>query len=558
MYQVGTQAGNVHPPLSQGVGFATVLTGGNADDYAVKYGMLRKQARDKALADRAAARNSALAKMTSAVPDFFYAHQKEIGSAVDDMMAKGQAAMRAGAIDPYSSTDPASIEFQKAAAQVAEMGKFSAQIKDQYKAFQQDIQAKGPDYFDPNTLTQSQSYFFDRTLGDHMANPTTAPLVQQRKPLQNSIELASGWAGKLSTGAPKDGAVDPKTARETIRAAFRDPESGPNVLLTFSTALKGYSDDERAALENEALQNGLSAPEMYALKTTQAFLKSPAPYSVNDALANGDKLFEPSTKEWHGAESFSKGVDQGASLKSANSVARGILHDDPRALSSFAALYKLKQDPAQTEAEFFDDVQHAMAQDLYARAKKVRESGVTSEGQGKKDLELSTDRWLQDMKSGKRELAQEAAGVLSGVKLYGNLFVEKAQTIGFNEAEWPEGLDFDMKPGEMDKAKILRLKLKTPMGVQLDKDEVQGLMGAEGPGKVEVMQKQGETEVYINLDKLEPTDQLLRTLYQSGHKQTGVLYKGPGWTSQTQLQEILKPQGKPAPKTAPAKPVFQF
>ena len=99
-----------------------------------------------------------------------------------------------------------------------------------------------------------------------MDNPTTAPTVQQRKPLQNSIELAAGWAGKLQSGAAKGGAVDPNTAREVVRSAFRDPESGQGIMSTFSLALKGYTEEERAALEAEALQNGLSAPEMYALK----------------------------------------------------------------------------------------------------------------------------------------------------------------------------------------------------------------------------------------------------------------------------------------------------
>lgn len=560
MYQVGTNIGNVHPPLRQGEGFATVVKDDKTDDYAVKYAQLRKAAKDKDLADRAAKRNDALKKLQAATPDFFYAHQKEVGAAYDDMMAKGLAAMKAGSNDPFNGTSDADIEFQKAAAKVGQMSKFSTQIRDQYKAFQQDIQAKGPDFFDPTTITQSQDYFFGKSLADHMESPTTAPTVQQRKPLQNSIELASGWAGKLQAGTQKDGTVDPNTAREVIRTAFRDPESGKGIMSTFSMALKGYTEEERAALEAEALQNGLSAPEMYALKTTQAFLKSPAPYSVNDALKVGDQLFTPTTTEWRGSESFSKRTDAAKSLQSATSVARGILHDDPRALQAFASLYKLKHDPNETEAEFFNEVQSALAQDLYARAPKDRMAGQTSEGKGNKDLELSTERWLQDMKSGRREFAQEAAGVLSGMKFYGNLFVEKAETIPGAAIEWPDEIVSNLAPGEREKADWLRLRLKTPVGTQISKEEVVGQMGQEMADKIEVIEKQGESEVFINLDKLEPTDQFLRTLYQSSHKQTGTLYKGPGWTSKGKIQDLLKPASPSAPNKSKndQAPIYQF
>lgn len=560
MYQVGTNIGNVHPPLRQGEGLATVVKDDKTDDYAVKYAQLRRAAKDKDLADRTAKRTEALKKMQTATPDFFYAHQKEVGAAYDDMMAKGLAALKSGSNDPFNGTSDADIEFQKAAAKVGQMSKFSTQIRDQYKAFQQDIQAKGPDFFDPGTITQSQDYFFGKSLADHMDNPTTAPTVQQRKPLQNSIELAAGWAGKLQSGAAKGGAVDPNTAREVVRSAFRDPESGQGIMSTFSLALKGYTEEERAALEAEALQNGLSAPEMYALKTTQAFLKSPEAYSVNDALKAGDQLFTPTTTEWRGSESFSKRVDPAKSLQSANSVARGILHDDPRALQAFASLYKLKHDPSETEAEFFQEVQAALAQDLYTRAPKDKMAGQSSEGKGNKDLELSTERWLQDMKSGKREFAQEAAGVLSGMKFYGNLFVEKAETIPGSAIEWPDEIVSNLAPGERERADYLRLRLKTPVGTQISKQEVVNQMGQEMEDKIEVIEKQGESEVFINLDKLEPTDQFLRTLYQTSHKQSGVLYKGPGWTSKGKIQDLLKPASPSAPNKSKndQAPIYQF
>ncbi len=71
MYQVGTNIGNVHPPLRQGEGFATVVKDDKTDDYAVKYAQLRKAAKDKDLADRAAKRSDALKKLQAATPDFF-------------------------------------------------------------------------------------------------------------------------------------------------------------------------------------------------------------------------------------------------------------------------------------------------------------------------------------------------------------------------------------------------------------------------------------------------------------------------------------------------------
>ena len=95
-------------------------------------------------------------------------------------------------------------------------------------------------------------------------------------------------------------------------------------------------------------------------------------------------------------------------------------------------------------------MQAALAQDLYTRAPKDKMAGQSSEGKGNKDLELSTERWLQDMKSGKREFAQEAAGVLSGMKFYGNLFVEKAETIPGSAIEWPDEIVSNPAPGNVN------------------------------------------------------------------------------------------------------------
>lgn len=531
--------------LRQGEGLATTLGPQTSDDYAIRYAEARRAAKEQQIAARAAKRNAALQKMMTQVPDFFYRHKQEIDQAWKKVFDLGVEAMNSGVVDPYEGTDEKSIAFQRAANDLKIRATVSTQIKDQYKAMQQDVQAKGADFFNPQDLIDGEGYF-SRSLQDHLDNPTGVPLVRQRKPMQSSIQIASGLAAELNKGIKVGDTVDPNVARETIRTAFRDPVNGRDIATTFTGALENLTDDERAKLENEARQNGLSVPEMYAYQTMNAFLKRPGAYSINNALAEGDKLFKPSTTAYRGKETYGKSVDKRTSMASAMSVARGILLDDPRALGEFAAAYKLKQDPSETEEEFFGEVQRSLATDLYNRSAKDRESGVIAEGQSAKELEVSTDKWLQDLKSGKRQLAQEAAGVLQGGTYYGNMYISKAQTLPASEIQWTgEAPPFDLSVGDMENANILRLDLRTPVGTSITRDQF-----SDDPSAVEIVEKQGSAEVYINLSKLEPNDQMLRTLYQSAHKKTGTVYKGPGYTPENMtIEEILTIGKNPPTKT---------
>ena len=577
MYQVGTRVGDIHQPLRQGEGKATVLGPQTSDDYFVRYAMARRSAREKAIDDRNAKRTAALGKMMTAQPDFFYAHRKEVSDAYNTALSLGAEAMKAGANDPWNSTDEKSTAFQKAMAQAQEMGKFSTQIRDQYKAFQQDIQAKGPDYFDPNTITNSEGYFFGKSLADHMANPQTAPLVMQRKPLQNAIDISSSLAGKLSAGAAKDGVVDENVGKEIVRTAFRDPETGAATMKTYTMALANYPEAERMQLENEARDAGLSAPEMYAWKTTQAFLKSKSPYSVQESLAAGDKLFEPSTKEWRGAETFSVKPDQAKSLQSAMSIARGILNDDPRSIGAFSAYYRVKQDPAETETEFLDELARKMGEDLYTRAKKTFQSGETAGGGKNAAADARANDWLQTMLSQDPYYMGQAASALQGIKYIGNLDVNQANVI-------PDlaGNSVDPATGTLVQPYVLNLQLKTPLSVKIGSQqeaqqyilgEIQKETGTtldpasisvdaltqegapiEGATSTDVAQGAGGYNVYI---KVAPDNaQLLETLYRRADK-SGNIWKGrknlpkPN-EFQPPVQSINKKQaGK-------VTPVFQF
>lgn len=549
MYQaLGSNIGNVHPPLSQGVGLATVLTNGTTDQYLNRYTELMAAERKRKLEERAAERNAALKKMQDINPDFFYAHNKEISAAHEDAMRLGVQALKSGVNDPWTATDGQSVAFQKAMAKLQEMSHVSTQIKDQYKAWQQDVQAKGADYFDPKTIAENNKFFFGASLQDHMQNPTATPLLTQRQPLQNSIEFASGIAGKLSNG--KDGTpVDVAKVNDVIRAAFRDPETGAKTMETFSRALAGYSDSERKQVEAAGLQYGLSAPEMLAVQYTQKFLASPKPYSVQDALHQGDSALTVSYTEGGDTNQSYRVPNKKTTMAAATSIARGILHDDPRALSSFANMYGLKHDPNESEEEYFTEVQRALATDLYNREAKNREYRKTERGQDRKELEVSTDRWLSDLKSGKMELAQEAANVLQNSKYYGNLYIASARVAPSLQDVWDEawvGKPFGNNAAAAGQsAGAMVLDIKTPMSAKpIKDDDVYDMMGEKkDSGKIDVQQTQGGFKVVINLDKLEPNDQLLRTIYQKAHKETGTLYQGPGYVPNQPetAADILKP-----------------
>lgn len=531
MYQVGTDIGNANKQR-QGTGLATVLQGGNADDNFLKYASMRSAQREEQLAKREAQRAASLKKLTDMNPDFFYRHQQEKMEMLNNAQRLGIEAMQAGIDNPWESADPRAIAFQKAATELQNAAQVSEQIGNQYKAFQQDVQAKGANYFDPRSLSGMEQYF-DRPLSEHRQNPSGVPLVTQRQPLANLTDFASALAGKIN-GTLNGTAYDPAAGRQAVREAFLNPDPNNNLAESATLALANYSPSERAEIEKKARDFGISAPEMLAAQMVDQFALKQKPFNVNDALAAADNAFDVTYSKYEGTDTFSKTPDKKTTMQGAMSAARSALRGDPRALNEFAAMYGLKHDPNETEVEFFDEVQRTLAADLYARKKKDRESGVFRDKADDQKLELSTDRWLRDMKSGDFAIAQNASGVLQNLDYLGNLKVKDARV---------QNKNIMSKEGEAP-VNLLVLDLETPTQVKMTKQDVMDATGAN-EDDFEITSGSAGTTVTFDLSKMEPNNQLLRSMYQRSAKKQGVLYGETFQVPQT-LDELIE--------TTPAKP----
>lgn len=551
---VGTDVG-IANKQRQGTGLATVLQGGTADDYFLRYAEKMAAKREEKLAQRDAQRAGALQKLSSLNPDFFYAHQQEKAEALKKVQELGMAAISGdentpGVANPWEGTDARSIEFQRAATELQNMASVSQQVQEFHKEFQRDVQAKGANYFDPRSLTGMHDYLFGRGLKDHMANPSSVPLVTQRQPLANLTDFASGLAGKIN-GSLNGNAYDPKMGREAVRAAFLNPDPNNNLAESATLALGAYSPTERAAIEKQAREYGISAPEMLATTIVEQFATKQKPFNVDEALGDAAKAFDVTYTKYEGTDTFSKRPDERATMQGANSAARAMLRSDPRALAEFSAMYGLKHDANETEAEFFAEVQRTVAKDLWTRKKKDRESGVFRDKADDQKLEQSTDLWLRDMKSGNYNVAQNAAGVLQNLGYLGNLKVSQAkvQNAGLMTDKG------DLQNGAA--GNLLVLELETPTTVKMTKEEVGGQIGAK-EDSFEIEQGAGKTTVTVSLDKLDPNDQLLRSMYQRAAKQNGVLYEET-WKPPSTLDETFpSAQTTPAPTPASNKKIYNF
>jgi hypothetical protein len=554
MNGVGTDQGYVHRQR-QGTGKATVLTGGNTDDYFAKYSMLMGAERQKKLAEREATKSAALKKLNDYNPDFFYKHKDEIAKAQNEMKDLALAAMKGGALDPYTSTDPASVAFQRKYEEVDRMSKVSTQVKDQYKAYQQDIQGKGADHFDVSTIGEADGYFFGRSLGDHLTNPTGQPLVRQRKPYQNTVDQASAVAAKIN-GSLNGNPYDPAKGREVIRAMFVDPETGKQTAEAHVQALAALSEGERKEIEKQAQNFGISPPEMLAVRNAEAFITSPKPFEVEESLKRGLANFDVSTSTYGDHKGRGTSVKEKTTMQSAMKAAYSELRSDPRALNEWARFFNLKQDANETETEFFAEVQRAAAKHMYDLKDKDTGYVASNEGGKEKEVEVSSDLWLQDLKSGKYELAQEAAGVIRGLKFLGNLEVSDATVVASTGTAGP----LSGKPRLDQGADRLAIKLKTPMATRLTEEEVATQIGVPaGEGKFELQQGQGETTVILKLDKLEPNDNMFKSMYKQSVKEGASLYKGAGYTRAGATVDDLLPGATPPSAPATTKPaVFNY
>ena len=516
MYQVGTQAGVVNKQR-QGTGLATVLQDTEqADDYFMKYMGARAEAAQKKAADKEVAKNAALGKIMAVNPDFFYKHQKEMADQVAKTQQLGVAAMQSGAADPAVGADPASQEYQKELNRLNQMSQVSVQVRDQFKAFQQDVQAKGADYFDPETIVSWDGYA-NTSLSERMENPLSPPVVKQRQPYKDALVMAGTLAETISKGVQDGAQVDPATMRRTVREFFSDAKDGAVNTKSAAETYSNLPDARKQELADRAVQHGISAPEQMMFEMVDAQIKDPNPYNPAEALANA-KL-DVSEFARTGAETFESGTSESKTRPAALSEANRLMNEKPDAFPAWARYYGMEQGKGQSEKEFRTEVQRKLATDLWDRAKKEYRSGVVSGSGSSPEQKKRTDDWLETIYGQDMTAAQQAIDMLRGVDYGQGFTIDNAQVIS-------DVITTTKGPMGALNGKIVRLEIASDVKAKFSKDDIAMAMGVN-PAEVnvgkEVRLESGQVVRDVTITLRPENAGYLKTLYEDSEK------KGRRW-----------------------------
>ena len=478
-----------------------------ADDYFLKYMGARAAAADAKAKEKEAAKNAALGKIMNVNPEYFYKHQKEIADQVARTQELGVLAMQNGASDPAMGADQYSQEYQRELNKLNQMSRVSTQVRDQFKAFQQDVQAKGADYFDPESITSWDAYA-NTPLSGFMENPLSPPIVKQRQPYKDSLVMAGTLAETITKGVQDGAQVDPATMRRTVREFFSDAKDGAVNTKSAAETYNNLPDARKQELADRAIQYGISAPEQMMFEMVDAQIKDPNPYNPAEALSKAK--FEVSEYDVRGAETFSAGVSKERSMPAAMSEANRLLNEKPDAFPAWARYYNLEQGNM-TEKDFREKVQREIASDLWKRAPKDTKSGVTP-GSGKNpEQKKRTDDWLETIYGQDPTSAQQAIDLLRGVDYGQGFTIDNAQVID----------DLGLMNG-----KIVRLGIASDVKAKFSKDDIAMAMGVSANevkvGK-EVQLESGQVIRDVTITLRPENAGYLKTLYEDSEK------KGRRW-----------------------------
>lgn len=400
MNGVGTDIGYTHKQR-QGTGLATILPD---DHFAARSYIAGQAARGEQLRQAAAAQDEARRKMLEFNPDRWFKHEMQIRGKMNEWVDKGSALL-AKNINPSTGLDEESRQWRNEKARIEALANQSQQMQKMFEATRGKIDGSEADKYDPEAIGNMYNYF-NADLEKVVDGGILPPPLLQRKP---GLNLQTEWVGRMKDLGDRTGKGELKEGerwefiRESVGARPELTESASSYLMNLPQAAQ---DEYR----NRSEQSGKSPLELVHYDFLTRYEKKPEPIDLNKYIQSGADSIDVPYASWQNPDKFGTAVDSKEMKRIADNKATLMLANNPEALYAYRSLLPMKDNESEGvyRARAIGDLSKRLNQ-LKATQTK---SGITAQGQDKKDIQESGQRWLQDMRSGDSDRHMEAAGYL--------------------------------------------------------------------------------------------------------------------------------------------------
>jgi hypothetical protein len=388
-------------------------------DTYLKRAQADRLANEKQKADSA----KSLKKLMDNPNEYWYRHEKELQTGMDELYNMGAEILTNNA-DPFTGTDPASMEFRKKRDRLEKLSKYSMQLKELHSEYFKKIDAsgkEGPRYTEDSKKAVA-SYFETplSALVDENKEPPRLELVEPTfSILQYDTDLAKGISA-----TKKDGVSDTDIAAFAAKS-LEDPKVNDAVY----SQMQRLSKEGRKTITAMAQNQGM---------TPEAFLRyNQLRPHFQSGLDNFDfNKVEAQMKPGLTSSSIERGDVTTAVTKlkpaRAEEAARLMVSSNPKYVQAGVASGRF----GSPTNSFEENVEAAISWNKkrllgQAVSKYTRSEDEDNRFGGYSSQEFMADRseWLQTIRSGDNISAQEAGDYLKGVKLEDGSTIEKVEVV---------------------------------------------------------------------------------------------------------------------------------
>jgi hypothetical protein len=448
MIEVGGQAGYVHNQR-QGTGLATVLpTGTNSEEFGIytRKAMADKEAALKAKKAEADAAREALTKFN---PDRWFKHETIIQPMMNDWIDKG-AQMMAKGQNPWRDVTPEAQAWRKQQLEIEGIANTSKQMKEMADKVRADVNGSDPGAYDLASL-QAQAKYSDMDPRDVAKNGILPPPLIKARPM---MDLQDFYGKTMAEVNQRRGDVPLNDADRwaIVDESMRNPTNKQTLMPSLQSALLIMPPKDRDALKARADALGKSEIEVLGYDQVKLHEKARKPFDLQEWIDSGVKEISVPYNDITGTKTSTKYVDNKEFDKIALEKAK-IMFTDPRALQGYEDLLPRPVGLNQSDVKritdygmFLPDAQlgpnvtdyralkdyekllprpesmndtdyKALAiSDLAKRMRNMKATeykrSILPSAAGDEDKKTSGMQWLENIKSDKPELFNEATGYL--------------------------------------------------------------------------------------------------------------------------------------------------
>lgn len=523
----GTDLGMINRQ-HQGTGLATILPNAGVEDDFKQWSLLeyqRKAARKKEMEDK---RDAFLKKLNAGFDDYWMKHSAEIGDAQSALLDQYAGLSEKGIVDPFASAKPEALEFQKNYMRTMRMVEASKQMKAAAGNMVSEIQKdpKGASAFTPQSILAKEQ-LLDRPLSEIVEGGFSDTPLLRADPYVDAVNFwkpyVSVYEGTLNGASVTDAGID-----DYVRTVLSNPDTQGSIQRTYVSRLAQMDPAEMQALELRANSANRDPLHQLAFEDAKRVSKRREPFNPYAAIqAAGDKV-DVDYRNVSGPQGASKRADK-KDLDANVDIAVQAMLADRSDWDTWTDGGKLRYDAADTPVERRRKLEKYLHGKVKAAVKLDESSTRTDKGEEKQ----SGEKFLSYIKSGNLDKQEEAAGFLIGARLFNNFEVSEAHIVSSPE---------DNGEG------TLELTLTTPLGIQLNKEDEDGLKDAAESEGFELVEKQGRRSLLLPLSKVEPNDNKLLRFHDLAMKKTGRRFEARE-VAIPKVGDLMKPSGAPPLKT---------